>query len=149
MSVIMPTLSSTFLFWIDHLLLSVLEYRGAGGQVRRLLVRIWKGSEWEVGKDARSDQTRYDWMYSKWIKALGKRKKEWSWLEASSWCIFFIPSTIPGSWPGCPPSHPTPLMDRNLESKITGDKHAVGLLIGLLWAISLSKQAKKCFLVTN
>jgi hypothetical protein len=44
----------------------------------------------------------------------------------------FILSTIQGSWLVPPPTLLTLLMDGNSELRMTGDKHATGLLIGFL-----------------
>jgi hypothetical protein len=44
----------------------------------------------------------------------------------------FILSTIEGSRLVPPPTIPTPGMEGNSELRIAGDKHAAGLLIGIL-----------------
>jgi hypothetical protein len=46
-------------------------------------------------------------------------------------CLF-IRSMIQGSWLVPPPTLPTPGMDGNSGLRMTGDKHAAGLLSGFL-----------------
>ena len=93
-----------------------------------------------------------EWLNERWLTVCQltwsslRRKESADRIKSIVVMRHSILSAILGSWPGTPPTLPTPWMDRNSELRMAGDKHATGSLIGFIWQKSLSQWDKSLHL---